>query len=95
MGGGLEQGPGDPERLTRYDDYAALHALEPGTVVQDAAGEVWYVKKYERETWLCPFSDEYSFTIKADGSTSLPWRQHLPEAPLPITDLGIKSSGGA
>jgi hypothetical protein len=65
-----------------------LHDLQAGTVVQDAAGQVWCVVKRRDDTWLIPFSDEYSFRIRADGTTFA-----LGDVPqLPIRDTGITSS---
>ena len=51
------------------DSYIELCALPEGTLVEDATGRVWEVNKVRGETWLCPFSDEYSFEIQADGTT--------------------------
>lgn len=76
--------------------YGQLHALAEGTVVHDAAGNVWCVKKYRYreeapETWLCPFSDEYAFTVKADGSTDALGNQ--PKLPITVTNLTSRSAG--
>jgi hypothetical protein len=70
------------------DDYAALHALDAGAIVVDAGGEAWLVTKHGGdETWLCPFSDEYAFTINADGTTVA-----MGHAPLlPIRELTLET----
>lgn len=65
------------------DEYQELHALDSGAIVVDRDGEVWLVTKHRDETWLCPFSDEYAFEIKADGSTEAVG--HAP--PLPIREV--------
>lgn len=51
------------------DSYAELLAVPAHILVEDAASQVWEVVKYKNETWLCPFSDEYAFMIKANGTT--------------------------
>lgn len=81
-----------PEPLWSYE---ALRALPDKSVVQDANGMVWCVQHFTfdkgvRETWLCPFSDEYSFYPHTDDSTYA-----LGETPaLPIADLGVVTSVG-
>ena len=74
------------------ESYEELRNLPERTVVQDANGQVWCVEHHERwqETWLSPFSDEYSCSIKPDGTASALGR--LPK--LPITDLGVITSVG-
>jgi hypothetical protein len=72
-------------------DYSAVLAMPEGTVVRDSAGLVWLIKRHRDETWLCPFSDEYAFMIKPDGTAYA-----LSEVPsLPIVDTGLTSTGGA
>lgn len=70
-------------------EYMDLHQLAHGTVVKDSSGQVWIVTKHHDETWLCPFSDEYSFSIRADGSTYA-----LGDTPtLPLTVIGESTYG--
>jgi hypothetical protein len=69
------------------ESYADLLELPAGTVVQDADGNVWCVKKHQAETWLCPFSDEYAFIVR-DGST----HAHGDEPALPITFTTLVST---
>ena len=68
-----------------------LRELPERSVVVDAAGHVWCVQHHRNgETWLSPFSDEYAFMIKADGSAYA-----LGDSPsLPIVFTGIISSVG-
>lgn len=80
--------------MVNIDSYEELCNLPERSVVQDAEGHVWCVQHHvfgtDKETWLSPFSGEYSFSIKQDGSTYA-----LGDTPaLPITDLNIITGAG-
>jgi hypothetical protein len=66
----------------KIETWQQCHELSKGQLVVDADGEVWRVSKYEDETWLECFSDEYATTIKPDGTVP---RQTADDAKLPLT----------
>lgn len=72
-----------------------LHELPERSVVVDADGNVFCVQHHERfggETWLSPFSDEYSVWVKADGSVSGPGGD-APNLPIVFTGIIAKTGG--
>lgn len=77
--------------------YEQLSALPENSLVQDANGQVWLVKRRQStvdetiEIWLCPFSDEYAAWYCSDGSSG-----GLGDTPTePLIDLKIVSTRGA
>jgi hypothetical protein len=67
-----------------------VRALQPGSVVEDATGKVWFVRHMDRrhfpnEIWLCPFSDEYAVVLRPEGVKDY----NLEEVRLPLRVMGV------
>jgi hypothetical protein len=73
-------------------DLTGIRALPERSVIQDADGQVWCVQhhpEFQNETWLSPFSDEYSVWIRADGTVVQPNNIRFP-----VTNLDVITAIG-